>query len=153
VSKTIAGKQIGLIFSKNITFTEIMSFTPLQELFQAKTLVRKSTRDLIEVVCKVSELFPAKDPDNYRVVMRKKALSISSFVSHGTAQTEKKDQADHFLAVMHELRELLKLANETFESRFITEKYLAYLRLSISDVINALDKVTKLLGCFESDEL
>ncbi|MFK8046557.1 MAG: four helix bundle protein [Crocinitomicaceae bacterium] len=126
-----------------------MSLTPLQELIQSKTLVRKSTRDLIEVVFKVSDLFPENDKENYRVVMRKKALSISSFVSHGTAQTEKKDQADHFLAVMHELRELLKLANETFESRFITDKYLAYLRLSISNVINALDKVTKLLGCFE----
>jgi len=50
---------------------------------------------------------------------------------------------------MHELRELLKLANETHENKFITDKYLAFLRLSISDVITALDRLTKLLGCFE----
>lgn len=128
-----------------------MALSPLQELLQAKTLVRKSSRDLIEVMFKVTELFPPNDPDDLRLEMRKKALSISSFVSHGTSQVEKKKQADNFLAVMHELREELKLANTAHQKQYYSDKHLAFVRLSISDVIQALDKVTKLLGCFEPD--
>ena len=128
-----------------------MALTPLQELLQAKTIVRKRSRDLIAVTFKLTEIFPVKDPEDIRVSLRKKALSISSFVSHGTAQTEKKDQADNFLAVMHELRESLKLANQAYQLRYFSDKHLAYFRLSISDVITSLDKVTKLLGCFDKD--
>jgi four helix bundle protein len=127
-----------------------MAITPLQQVLQAKTLVRKKTRDLIEVMFKVTELFPDNDQEGLRLSMRKRALSISSFVSHGTAQNEKKEQADNFLAVMHELRELLKQANTAHELKYIGDKHLAFIRLNISDVITALDEVTKLLGCFEA---
>ncbi len=126
-----------------------MSVSPTQELLQAKTIVRKQSRNLIQVIFKVTELFPSTDTDNLLLEMRKKALSISSFISHGTVQTEKKDQADNFLAVMHELRELLKLTNTAYEKKYFNAKRLAFLRLSISDVITALDNVSKLLGSFE----
>ena len=126
-----------------------MSKTPIQELLQAKTVVRKRSRDLIQVVFKVTELFPPTDQDNLLLQMRKKALSISSFVSHGTSQSEKKVQADNFLAVMHDLRELLKLSNTAYELKFVNAKHLAFLRVSISDVIKALDNVSKLMGSFD----
>lgn len=127
-----------------------MSSSPLQQLIHSKTLVRKKSRDLIEVIFKISEMFPQVDSEDLRLTMRKKALSISSFISHGTAQTEKKDQADHFLAVMHELRELLKLANTAHQVQYFGDKHLAYVRIAISDVITSLDDVTKRLGCFET---
>ncbi|MFK8037975.1 MAG: four helix bundle protein [Crocinitomicaceae bacterium] len=126
-----------------------MTLTPLQELLQAKTLVRKKSRDLIEVIFKLTEIFPQNDLDDLRVELRKKSLSISSFISHGTAQTEKKDQADHFLAVMSELREMLKLTNLAYQKKYLSDKLLAYIRMSISDVITSLDRTTKLLGCFD----
>lgn len=127
-----------------------MSLTPLQEVLQAKTLVRKRSRDLIEVIFKLTEVFPPQDPENLKVELRKKALSISSFISHGTAQTDKKEQADHFLAVMSELREMLKITNQAHSQSFLSDKLLAYIRMSISDVITSLDSVTKLLGCFDA---
>lgn len=126
-----------------------MALTPLQKLGQSKILVRKQTRNLIEVTFKLTEIFPPNDPEELRLVMRKKALSISSFVSHGTVQTEKEEQASHFLGVMHELRELLKTANTARQLNYFSDKHLAYFRLAISDVITSLDAVTKLLGCFD----
>lgn len=133
---------------KTLIFTT-MSLTPLQELTQAKAIVRKRSRDLIEVVFKLTEAFPLHDPEDLRVALRKKTLSISSFISHGTAQNYKKDQADQFLAVMSELREVLKMIKLAHEKKYLSDKLIAYIRMSISDVITSLDSVTKLLGCFD----
>ena len=122
----------------------MMSTSP--ELLFAKTNTRKMSRELIRVVFLITEQVP---PNEFKVDMRKKTLSISSFISHATVQVKKETQSEYFLAIMNEIREVLNLLKEGKAAGFITDKMLSLFRLSISDLINALDQLTKLLGCFD----
>ena len=119
------------------------------DVTKTKIDVRKSSRDLIQVIFKVTEIFPSQDPEALKLELRKKALSISSFISHGTAQAEKAEQKDYFIAVMTELRELLKLIDRAKSLNYTTEKRYVFVRLSISNVITSLDKLVKMLGVFD----
>lgn len=121
----------------------------LKEVTKAKIDVRQSSRDLIQTVFKITEHTSTEDKGVYRLQIRKKALSISSFISHGTSQTTKEEQGQQFLAVMSELRELLKLITEAKDKNVINESHKTVIKMAISNVINTLNSLVKLTGVFD----
>jgi len=122
----------------------------LQEITRAKIEIRRVSRDLIQNVFKITEYFPKNDSEGIGLALRKKSLSISSFVSHGTVQNDKDEQGNQFIIVMTELREILKLTVLAKQLGFIGDKHEALMRISISNVITQLDQLVKLLGSFDN---
>ena len=121
----------------------------LQDITKAKIEVRQYSRELIETIFKVTEYFPKQDPEKLGLMLRKKVLGISSFLSHGTSQNDKDEQGNQFIVVMTELRELLKLTVLAKQLKYITDQMEALIRMAISKVIVQLDKLVKLLGNFD----
>ena len=119
------------------------------EVTRAKVEARKYSRELIQTIFMVTEIFPKNDPENLTVLLRKKALSISSFLSHGTVQSDKDEQGGNFIVVMTELRALLRMTVQARQLGYMNDKHEALVRLSISDVITRLDQLVKLLGSFD----
>jgi hypothetical protein len=120
-----------------------------KKILQAKIDVRYHSRELIKVIFMVTEDFPKNDPDQIGPVLRKKALGISSFLTHGTVKSDKEEQNEDFLVVMSELREVLKLITIAHHLKFCSEKHKAYVRLAIAHVIDHLDKLVVLTGGFK----
>lgn len=119
-----------------------------KELLQAKINVRYYSRELIRIVFLATENFPQTDPDQLGAVLRKKVLGISSFLSHGTVKSDKKEQNEDFLAVMAELREVLKIATIAHHLKYISAQQKVAIRTAIAQVIDGLDKLVLLLGGF-----
>ena len=71
-----------------------------KKILQAKIDVRYHSRELIKAVFMVTEDFPKNDPDGFAPLLRKKALGISSFLTHGTVKSDKEEQNEDFLVVM-----------------------------------------------------
>lgn len=120
-----------------------------KEIAQAKINARYHSRELIRVIFQVTETFPKDDPDGFAPALRKKALGISSFLSHGTVKLDKEEQNEDFLTVMAELREVLKLITIAQHLGFTDSARKAMVKQAISNVIDALDKLVVLLGGYE----
>jgi len=120
-----------------------------KEIMQAKIDVRYHSRELIKLVFQATESFPKDDPDGIGPALRKKALAISSFLTHGTVKSDKDEQKEDFLLVMSELRELLKLVTIAHHLHYCTNRQKAFVRLGISNVIDKLDKLVILMGGFD----
>lgn len=120
-----------------------------KEVLQAKINVRFHSRELIRAVFQATDSFSKADPDGIGVALRKKALGISSFLSHGTVKGDREEQNEDFLIVMGELREVLKLITIANHLGLCTAIYKIRVRASIAMVIDGLDKLTVLLGGFE----
>ncbi len=121
----------------------------LKDITAAKIEARKHSRDLIQAVFMVTEHFPKNDPDQLSLMLRKKVLSISSFLSHATVESDKDEQGNNFIVVMTELREVLKMIKLARHKSYLGDKHEALIRVSISNVITRLDKLVKLLGSFD----
>lgn len=122
---------------------------PSKEILQAKIDVRYHSRELIKVVFQATETFPKNDTEGIGPALRKKALGISSFLSHGTVKSDKDEQKEDFLLVMAELREVLKLITIANHLGYCTDRQKVIVRMGISNVIDGLDKLVVLLGGFE----
>ena len=122
---------------------------PNRKIAQAKIDVRYHSRELIKVIFKVTDSFPKDDPDGFGPILRKKALGISSFLSHGTVKSDKEQQNEDFLVVMGELREVLKLITIAHHLRYCTSVQKAMVREAIANIIDRLDKLVVLLGGFK----
>lgn len=122
-----------------------------RDIIQAKIDVRYYSRELIRVVFHVTDVFPKTDPDGIGPELRKKALAISSFLSHGTVKSDKEEQNDDFITVMGELREVLKLITIAHHLRYCADQHKAAVRQAIAHVIDKLDKLVILLGGFAPD--
>ncbi|NOQ74639.1 MAG: hypothetical protein GQ574_21685 [Crocinitomix sp.] len=120
-----------------------------KKILQAKIDVRYHSRELIKVIFMVTEDFPKNDPDQLGPLLRKKALGISSFLTHGTVKSDKEEQNEDFLVVMSELREVLKLITIANHLRFCGDRQKAMVRLGIANVIDNLDKLVVLTGGFK----
>jgi hypothetical protein len=120
-----------------------------KEIAQAKINVRYHSRELIKVVFQATESFPKNDPDGIGPALPKKALGISSFLTHGTVKSDKEEQNEDFLTVMAELREVLKLITIAHHLRYCVDRHKAIVRLAIANVIDHLDKLVILLGGFD----
>jgi len=121
-----------------------------KELLQAKIDTRYYSRELIRVVFLVTENFPSHDTEGFAPALRKKALGISSFLTHGTVKGNKEEQNEDFLTVMSELREMLKLATIAHHLGLLSDKQKSAVRHGIAKVIDAMAKLVVLLGGFES---
>lgn len=119
-----------------------------RDIIQAKIDVRYHSRELIRVVFHVTDVFPKNDSDGIGPELRKKALAISSFLSHGTVKSDKEEQNEDFLTVMGELREVLKLITIAHHLRYCMDQHKAAVRQAIANVIDKLDKLVILLGGF-----
>jgi len=120
-----------------------------RKILQAKIDVRYHSRELIKIVFMVTENFPKDDPDQFAPVLRKKALGISSFLTHGTVKSDKEEQNEDFLVVMSELREVLKVITIAHHLKFCDDRQKAMVRLAIANVIDNLDKLVVLTGGFD----
>ncbi len=120
-----------------------------KEITQAKIDVRYHSRELIRVVFHVTDNFINKDAEGIGPVLRKKALGISSFLSHGAVKSDKEEQNEDFLTVMGELREVLKLITIANHLGYCNNSQKVAVRLAISNVIDRLDKLVILLGGFK----
>jgi len=123
-----------------------------KEIIQAKIDARYHSRELIRAIFQVTESFPSNDPDGFAPILRKKALGISSFLSHGTVKTNQDQQKDDFLTVMGELREVLKLITIAHHLGYATDRQKIITRAAIANVIDALDKLVILLGGFDTKQ-
>ena len=122
---------------------------PNKEILKAKIDARHFSRELIRDVFQATEHFPKNDPDQFASLLRKKVLSVSSFLAHGTVKHDRDEQKEDLLVVMGELRETLKLITIAHHLGYATDYEKAKVRQSISNVINALDKLVIQLGGFE----
>ena len=120
-----------------------------KELIQSKIETRYHSRELIKAVFIATERFLKADAEQIGPLLRKKALGISSYLTHGTVKSNSDDQKEDFIVVMGELRELLKLITIAHHLGYATDNDKALVRLGISNLINALDKLVILLGGFE----
>ena len=120
-----------------------------KKILQAKIDVRYHSRELIKAVFMVTEDFPKNDPDQFGPVLRKKALGISSFLTHGTVKSDKEEQNEDYLVVMSELRDVLKLITIANHLKFCTDKQKGLVRFGIANVIDHLDKLVVLTGGFK----
>ena len=121
-----------------------------KDILQAKINVRFHSRELIRVVFQVTDAFEKVDTEGIGQVLRKKVLSISSFLSHGTVKSDREEQNDDFLTVMGELREVLKLITIANHLGLCSYGHKIRVRSSIAQVIDGLEKLTILLGWFET---
>jgi len=122
---------------------------PNKEILQAKIDARHYSRELIRDVFQATEHFPKNDPDRIASQLRKKVLSASSFLAHGTVKHDVDEQKQDLLIVMGELREVLKFITIAHHLKYATDLEKSKVRASISNVINALDKLVLSLGGFE----
>ena len=120
-----------------------------KEVLQAKVDTRFHSRELIHAVFKATENFLKPDTENIGPIMRKKALAISSFLTHGTVKSDIDAQKEDFIVVMGELKELLKLSTIAFQLGFLSSQSKTLVRLGITNLINALDRLVILLGGFK----
>lgn len=120
-----------------------------KEVLQAKINVRFHSRELIHAVFKATDNFLKVDPDGIGAALRKKALGISSFLSHGTVKGNREEQNEDFLTVMGELREVLKLITIANHLGLCSDQSKIRVRFAIATLIDGLDKLTVLLGGFE----
>ena len=111
---------------------------------QAKIDVRHHSRELIREVFQTTEHFPLTDPDQLSVHLRKKALGVSSMISHGTTKSDFEEQNQEFLLVMAELREILKFITISVHLGFARQEQKIAVRQAITNVINALDTLVLL---------
>lgn len=121
---------------------------PSKEILKAKIDTRQHSRELIKIVFNVTEGFPKNDEHELGLTLRKKALAISSFLSHGTVKFDREEQNENFLTVMAELREVLKLITIAHHLQFTNDSGKVAVRVGIANVINELDKLVILLGGF-----
>ncbi|MFT4600971.1 MAG: four helix bundle protein [Arenicella sp.] len=120
-----------------------------KEILQAKIDARHHSRELIKAVFQATEHFPKNDPERLASLLRKKVLSASSFLAHGTVKRNVDEQKQDLLIVMGELREVLKLITIAHHLRYATDLEKSKVRASIANVINSLDKLVLSLGGFE----
>ncbi len=120
-----------------------------KKIVQAKINVRYHSRELIKVVFQVTDTFGEKDTEGIGPVLRKKALGISSFLTHGTVKSDRKEQQEDFLVVMGELREVLKLITIANHLGYCINQQKIIVRMAIANVIDHLDKLVIILGGFE----
>lgn len=113
-------------------------------IMQAKIDARHYSRELIKAVFQATEHFPQNDPDFLASALRKKALSVSSLLSHGTTKSDFEEQNQDFMLVMTELREVLKLITITTHLGFSNANQKAAVREHIAQVINSLDMIVLL---------
>lgn len=113
-------------------------------IMQAKIDVRHYSRELIREVFQTTEHFPLTDPDQLSVHLRKKALGVSSMISHGTTKSDFEEQNQDFLLVMAELREILKFITISVHLGFARQEQKISVRQAITNVINALDTLVLL---------
>ena len=113
-------------------------------IMQAKIDVRHHSRELIREVFQTTEHFPLTDPDQLSVHLRKKALGVSSMISHGTTKSDFEEQNQEFLLVMAELREILKFITISVHLGFARQEQKIAVRQAITNVINALDTLVLL---------
>lgn len=118
-------------------------------VMQAKIDARHYSRELIRDVFQVTERFPLNDPEHIAPQMRKKVLTVSSFLAHGTVKTDIEEQKEALLVVMSELREILKFITIANHLRYASDVDKVRVRNGIVNLINALDKLALLLGGFE----
>ncbi|WP_027419875.1 four helix bundle protein [Crocinitomix catalasitica] len=118
-------------------------------LLQSKIETRYHSRELIKAVFIATENFLKADQEQFGPLLRKKALGISSYLTHGTVKSNVEEQKEDFIIVMGELRELLKLITIANHLGYTSDKDKAIVRLGISTLINSLDKLVILLGGFE----
>jgi four helix bundle protein len=123
---------------------------PNKEILLAKIDARHYSRELIRDVFQATEHFPKNDPEQLAALLRKKVLSASSFLAHGTVKHDRDEQKQDLLIVMGELREVLKLITIAHHLRYATDLEKSKVRNSIANVINALDKLVMQLGGFEA---
>lgn len=123
---------------------------PKKEIVKAKIDARRFSRELIRDVFQATEHFPKNDPEGLAAQLRKKSLTISSFLSHGTVKHNVDEQKEDFLLVMAELREVLKLITIAHHLRYATDLEKSKVRASIANLINSLDKLVVAIGGFES---
>ncbi|MEO9532096.1 MAG: four helix bundle protein [Crocinitomicaceae bacterium] len=123
---------------------------PNKEILQAKIDARHYSRELIRDVFQATEHFPKNDPERLASQLRKKVLSVSSFLAHGTVKHDQDEQKQDLLLVMAELREVLKYITIAHHLRYSTDLEKSKVRNSIANVINALDKLVIQLGGFET---
>lgn len=116
----------------------------VKAIMQAKIDVRHHSRELIREVFQTTEHFPLTDPDQLSVHLRKKALGVSSMISHGTTRSDFEEQNQEFLIVMGELREILKFITISVHLGYARPEQKTAIRKSITDVINALDTLVLL---------
>lgn len=126
------------------------SMIPKKEIMQAKIDARRYSRELIRDIFQATEHFPQNDPEGLGPQLRKKSLTISSFLSHGTVKHSAEEQKEDFLLVMAELRQVLKLITIAHHLRYATDLEKSKVRSSIANLINALDKLVIAVGGFES---
>ena len=119
-----------------------------QNISKAKLDVRQCSRDLIKVIFEITKFFPKSDPHHMSAELRKKVLSTSSYISHGTVESDIEEQGEKFLYVMGELREILKFVTVAHHLKYMSDAQKSLIRLAISDTINSLDNLVKLLGNF-----
>jgi len=120
-----------------------------KEILQAKMNVRYHSRELIQLIFKVTENFPKNEPEGIAPALRKKVLGISSFLTHGTVKSNREEQNEDFLLVMAELREVLKLVTIAHHLGLCGNQEKVVVRVGISNLIDALDQLVKLLGGFD----
>jgi hypothetical protein len=120
-----------------------------KEITQAKINARYHSRELIHAVFKATENFLKNDTEGIGPMMRKKALAISSFLTHGTVNSNIEEQKENYIVVMGELKELLKLSSIAHQLGFLPDQSKSLVRLGISNLINALDKLVIQLGGFD----
>lgn len=113
-------------------------------IMQAKIDVRHYSRELIKAVFQATEHFPPNDKDQIASELRKKALSVSSLLSHGTTKSDFEEQNEDFMVVMQELRELLKLITIARHLDLAGEHQKLAIRAAITNVINKLDDLVLL---------
>jgi hypothetical protein len=123
---------------------------PNKEILQAKIDVRYHSRELIKFIFMITEHFPKNEPEGIAPALRKKVLGISSFLTHGTVKSDREEQNEDFLLVMAELREVLKLVTISHHLGLCTDKEKVVARVGIAQLIDALDKLVKLLGGFDN---
>ncbi|MBD3639338.1 MAG: four helix bundle protein [Crocinitomicaceae bacterium] len=115
-----------------------------KKIMQLKIDARHYSRELIRDVFQTTDHFPKNDPEQLAAHLRKKALSASSLLSHGTTKTNFEEQNQDFLMVMQELREILKFVTIAYHLNLCNQQQKLLIRQSITNVINSLDDIVLL---------
>jgi four helix bundle protein len=118
-------------------------------IMQAKIDARHFSRELIRDVFQATEHFPKTDPEQLAPQLRKKVLTTSSYLAHGTVKTSVEEQKEALLIVMSEMREILKLITIANHLGYASNLEKQKVRTGIANLINALDKLSLLLGGFD----
>ena len=141
-------RAIDTIFVPN-QHLQLMWSDHQKALMQAKIDARHYSRELIRDVFQATEHFPKNDPEHIAPQLRKKVLTVSSFLAHGTVKTSSDEQKEALLVVMSELREVLKFITIAHHLRYASDLEKHKVRTGITNLINSLDKLAILLGGFD----